>query len=145
MTAAAHNMLRCLSHAEKASGRSFCSPYGAIVLVMPHNAPPLRSLLLALLLENKLLVSQRRAGGPWTHKCVRCGAPMRVAGRFHPTAGDKPAGEVGRVFRAVEEGFSTAAGCVWKVFSEVFCGWMDYTCHTIYWDSPSKCCLVALF
>lgn len=106
MTAAAHNMLRCLSHAEKASGRSFCSPYGAIVLVMLHNAPPhppapAWSLLLAPLLENKLLVSQRRAGGPWTHKCVRCGAPMRVAGRFNPTAGDKPAGEVSERWRRV--------------------------------------------
>ncbi|KAM7381482.1 hypothetical protein PAMA_012363 [Pampus argenteus] len=42
------------------------------------------SMLPTLLVENKLLVSQRRAGGPWTQKCVRCGAPMRVAGRFHP-------------------------------------------------------------
>lgn len=85
-----HNVQHRLLCAEKASGRSFCSPYGAIVLVMPYNAPP-QSLLLALLVENKLLVSQRRAGGLWTQKCVRCGAPMRVAGRFPPTASDKPA------------------------------------------------------
>lgn len=57
---------------------------------------PLRSMLPALLVENKLLVSQRRAGGPWTQKCARCGAAKRVAGRFHPTACDKPAGEMGK-------------------------------------------------
>ncbi|KAM3591861.1 uncharacterized protein V6R79_008775 [Siganus canaliculatus] len=38
----------------------------------------------ALLVENKLLVSQRRAGGPWTQKCVRCGAPIRVARSIPP-------------------------------------------------------------
>lgn len=40
VTAATHNMLHRLLCAEKASGRSFCSPYGPIVLVMPYNAPP---------------------------------------------------------------------------------------------------------
>ncbi|KAM7370679.1 hypothetical protein PAMP_010206 [Pampus punctatissimus] len=58
---------------------------------------PLQSMLPALLVENKLLVSQRRAGGLWTQKCVRCGPPMRVAGRFHPTASGKPAEEMENV------------------------------------------------
>lgn len=80
MTVATHNMVHCLC-AEKASGRSFCSPYGPIVLIIPYNAPlpPLQSMLQALLVEDRLLVSQRQAGHPWTQKCVRCGAPTRVA------------------------------------------------------------------
>lgn len=81
---------------------------------------PLQSMLLALLVENKLLVSQRRAGGLWTQKCVRCGAPMRVAGRFHPTASDKPAGEMERVLCAVEEEFCTTAGCLKKFVRGIF-------------------------
>lgn len=56
MTVATHNMVHCLC-AEKASGRSFCSPYGPIVLIIPYNAPlpPLQSMLQALLVEDRLL------------------------------------------------------------------------------------------
>lgn len=81
---------------------------------------PLQSLLWALLVENKLLVSQRRAGGLWTQKCVRCGAPMRVVGRFHPTASDEPAGEMESVLRAVEKEFFTTGGCFWKFVRGIF-------------------------
>ncbi|KAJ4940600.1 hypothetical protein JOQ06_026897, partial [Pogonophryne albipinna] len=77
------------------------------------------SMLRALLVENKLLVSQRRAGGPWKPKCVRCWAPMRVAGRFHPTARDKPAGEMESALCAgEEEEFCTTAGSVSQDFNE---------------------------
>ncbi|KAK5881376.1 hypothetical protein CesoFtcFv8_022182 [Champsocephalus esox] len=80
---------------------------------MPYNAPPLQSMLRALLVENKLLGSQRRAGGPWKQKCVRCWAPMRVAVRFHPTARDKPAEEMESALCAgEEEEFCTTAGCL---------------------------------
>lgn len=58
MTVAAHNMLQRLLCGEKTSLSSFCPPYGTIVVVMLHEAAPLQSLLPALLVENKLLVSQ---------------------------------------------------------------------------------------
>lgn len=95
-------------------------PHMAHCLGNAIQCAPLQSMLLSLLVENKLLVSQRRAGGPWTQKCVRCGAPMRVASRFHPTASDKPAGEMESVLWAVEEEFCTTAGCVWKVCQRYF-------------------------
>ncbi|KAK1881715.1 DENN domain containing protein Crag, partial [Dissostichus eleginoides] len=70
------------------------------------------SMLRALLVENKLLVSQRRAAGPWKQKCVRCWAPIRVACRFHPTARDKPAGEMERAL-SVSQDFNESTVETW--------------------------------
>lgn len=90
VTTAALNMLQRLLCGEKASRSSFCPPYGTIVLVMPHEAAPSRVLLLALLVENKLLVSKgkreaRGHRGTWDE-----GGPVRMATRLHPMVSGQP-------------------------------------------------------
>lgn len=90
VTAAALNMLQRLLCGEKASRSSFCPPYGTIVLVMPHEAAPSRVLLLALLVENKLLVSKgkREARG---HRGAWDEGGSRAHGGSAPPAGQQAA------------------------------------------------------
>lgn len=111
---------------------------GNAVQCPPPPSPPrltLQSVLPALLVENKLLVSQRRAAGLWTQKCVRRGAPTPVVGRFLPTATDEPAEEMEKCSLSLEEEFWTTARCFWKVCAKYFCliwgqlGWLICTVH----------------
>lgn len=60
-------------------------------------------MLQALLVEDRLLVSQRQAGHPWTQKCVRCGAPTRVARSIPLLASAGPAEEMETIPLALEK------------------------------------------
>lgn len=135
VTAAALNMLQRLLCGEKASRSSFCPPYGTIVLVMPHEAAPSRVLLLALLVENKLLVSKgkreaRGHRGAWDE-----GAPVRMLARLHPMVSGQPGGGVERVLWAGEGKLCSLQSSCAVATSAVTSSWNPVL--WLYYNQPS--------
>lgn len=74
VTAAAHNMPQRLLCGEKASLSSFCLPYGTIVLVMLHKAPPPEFAPSPAGRQKKCWCC-RASRRPWTQRRAGCGTP----------------------------------------------------------------------